>query len=429
MTIQVVAIGEQSTRTPIGPIRAAVLIFMSAFGQFLGVVHTFSIGTFLGPISKDTGWSSSAILATLTIVGVVVFFLSPFVGIIVDRIGSRIVGLWGLGLFALALALLSVVGVSIWTWWLVSVFVGVAALVTKPTVWAAGVVTEFNERRGIALSLALCGSSFASALWPLFAHMLIEKFGWRGAYQVLAVIFCLGGIPIFFMLFRPRRAARAETVTNERKPLWSPAVRRILRSGRFFRMALVACLITGATTASVIHFVSMVQTKGITATGAASIAVLIGVASLIGRVSTGFLLDHFQGRVVGSLSFLVPIIGCAILLMNPTLSTLQASIAALTFGFCLGAELDIMAYLIARYFGARNFATLFGVFAGLMLLFTGLGPQSVGRIKDVTGLYDFALVAMIATFIASALLTTSLGRYPPDPDAEPDELASAEAIA
>lgn len=395
------------------PWRGVILIFFAAFGQFLGVVHTYTIGTLMGPISRDLGWSTSGILAALTIVGVCVFFLSPFVGALVDRLGSRVIGLFGLAMFGLAMLLLSVVGASIWMWWAASIVIGLAAVITKPTVWAAGVALEFDKRRGLALGFALCGAGVATATWPLIAHYLLQHFDWRGVYQILAMTFIFAALPIFFLGFHPRRAAEhREGVLTAKRPLFSADVRRFMRSGRFLRMMAAAFLMTVATPAVIVSFVPIQLAMGADRETAAAIAGIIGVASIIGRLSTGYLLDRIHGTTIAFVTFCIPIAGCLILLVQPDHSVLYASLAAACFGAALGAELDTLAYLVSRYFGAHNFGTIFGFLVGLMMLATGLGPLLLGLIKDATGSYATGLIAMIPIFAVSACLIATLGPYP-----------------
>lgn len=401
------------------PWRGAILVFFAALGNFLGLVHTYTIGTFLGPVSRDLGWSSSGVLAAITIVGVCVFLLSPFVGMLVDRVGSRTIGLLGLALFCFALLSLSFVGASIWTWWATSVVVGLAAVVTKPTVWAAGVTIEFDRRRGLALGLALCGAGVAASLWPLIVHFLLTKMDWRETYRVLAVVYALIAIPLFFVMFHPRRAVpREETEWRMvgHRPILSPEVRRYLRSGRFVRMLLASFLITVATPAVVVSFVPIQLAMGAGPDRAAATASLIGIASIVGRLTSGFLLDRVRGTLIGLVTFCIPIAGCLLLIAETGYSPLNASLAAICFGVALGAEIDTIAYLVSRYFGTANFGTIFGFLVGLMMLATGLGPLVLELLKDATGSYTFGLAAIIPIFAVAAVLIASLGPYPDEPE-------------
>src|SRR3546814_17949336 len=81
---------------------------------------------------------------------------------------------------------------------------------------------------------------------------------------------------------------------------------------------------------------------------------------MIGRLSAGLLLDHFDARRIGALSFCFPMISCAILIVAGG-SVPFAILATIIFGLSIGAEMDVIAYLAARFFGTRNFGAIFGV--------------------------------------------------------------------
>ena len=89
-----------------------------------------------------------------------------------------------------------------------------------------------------------------------------------------------------------------------------------------------------------------------------------------------------------------------------------AAIAILIFGFSLGAELDIVAYLTSRYFGRENFGFLFGTIGGCLGFASGNGPVLLNRVYDVAGSYTPALWAAVPLCLLSAGLFLCLGRYP-----------------
>ena len=141
---------------------------------------------------------------------------------------------------------------------------------------------------------------------------------------------------------------------------------------------------------------------------AASIASLIGIFSIIGRVGTGFLLDKFSPHIVGGIAFLIPIIASTLLLYDGT-STLNQSVAAAIYGLTLGAEVDVIAFLAAKYFGLRNFGGLFGVLVMALTLGTAFGPLTAGAVYDAYSSYSPFLYLTIITMGASALALFSLG--------------------
>jgi len=84
---------------------------------------------------------------------------------------------------------------------------------------------------------------------------------------------------------------------------------------------------------------------------------------------------------------------------------------AFLIGLGLGAEADIIAYLLGRYFGLRSFGTAFGFAFGLFVLAGGIGPLLLGVAFDRFGSYRIALVAFCVATALAALIVGGLGPY------------------
>jgi MFS family permease len=115
---------------------------------------------------------------------------------------------------------------------------------------------------------------------------------------------------------------------------------------------------------------------------------------------------------------ILPVIPCVLLLNIPG-SVPAAAVATLFLGLSLGVELDVVAYLVGRHFGMRNYGTLLGTIAGLLALATGLGPVLVNLAYDLTGAYTAVLWIYMPLSLLTAALFASLGRYPVFPDPAP----------
>jgi MFS family permease len=77
-------------------------------------------------------------------------------------------------------------------------------------------------------------------------------------------------------------------------------------------------------------------------------------------------------------------------------------------GLAGGAEHDIAAYFCARYFGQRHYGKIYGLLYTLYGIGSGIGPLVAGRIVDVTGSYDRALVAGSVLFALAAAVIVPL---------------------
>jgi cyanate permease len=177
----------------------------------------------------------------------------------------------------------------------------------------------------------------------------------------------------------------------------------------FLKLAGAASLFALSACALTSNGVPILLREGFDRGTAASLAGLIGIGSIAGRLGGGYLLDRFDAGKVAAVSVLSPIV-TAILLLTHGRSERAAATACLVLGLALGTEFDACAYLAARHFERRHFGALFGMLAGLLLFFNGVAPTLANYVYDVTRSYDIVLWAIIPCSVVAAGLFLLLSR-------------------
>ena len=188
-------------------------------------------------------------------------------------------------------------------------------------------------------------------------------------------------------------------------------VREALVSGKYLRLAAASFLATLIVISLVTGLVPILTSLAIDQQSAANISGLIGIATITGRLTGGYLLDRTNGNLVAAASMLLPVATCALILAFPG-SVSIASVAVLVLGFSLGVELNAVAYLVSRHFGMLNYGVLFGIVVGLLSVATGFGPLLISFVYDRSQSYAGVLWGFIPLSVLTALLFASLGRYP-----------------
>jgi cyanate permease len=84
----------------------------------------------------------------------------------------------------------------------------------------------------------------------------------------------------------------------------------------------------------------------------------------------------------------------------------------LLVGAAIGVEIDLTAYMVARYLGVKHYGLLYGILYSIVALGAGVGPALFGRAFDRTGSYSEVLEAAAIAVILSAGVLLTLGRYP-----------------
>ena len=382
----------------------------------MGVASTiaYSSGLFIEPLEQEFGWSRAQIMSGHSIAATVAAVCAPFMGILVDRNGPRRIGLAAVIIVCISIALFSLTGPSIWQWRALWLPLTVGIILVQPLVWTAAVTSLFSAGRGLALAVTLCGSSVASMIVPKLTETLILNLGWRLAWVGLAGFLLVMALPVIWLFFRgaldqlrSRENSASVKSSQTRASVWQSGI----LTWRFPVLLIAGVSIALVVVTIVVSVVPVLTASGISRSNAASIAGLVGVTAILGRLSIGALLDRMDGRIIAAICVSLPVFALLLLIQWPG-SIVAASVAILIFGFALGAELDIVAYLTSRYFGRENFGFLFGTIGGLIGFAGGNGPVILNAIYDTTGSYLPAIWAAIPICLFSAMLFLCLGCYP-----------------
>jgi MFS family permease len=81
-------------------------------------------------------------------------------------------------------------------------------------------------------------------------------------------------------------------------------------------------------------------------------------------------------------------------------------------GIGAGAEFDIAAFLVARYFGMRDYSRLFGLQMGVISGGICLAPTLAAYLYETSTSYDIVLNVNMTLFVVGSLMLLTLGRYP-----------------
>lgn len=383
---------------------AAFLAIGLSHGAFQAVSSLFVL-----PLQEAFGWSRSEIAyaynATL-----VVAFVSPFFGRAIDRMGTRKIMLIGMVVTALLYGALGAMNGSLLLYYLLSVVIAVVGLSASGLTCSRVVSQSFVRSRGLSLAIARSGLALASAVFPMILFSIISHLGWRAGYWAQGLLVLFISLPaVYFWIGNGRTASAQHTVRHDSElPKWL----HLLRS----RHVWFLCLGAGLGYAPAVAIMSQLQplliSKGIDGGDAAALVGLAGVASFVGALVTGSLVDRFWAPGIALLFACGSAAGACLLALNGTLDGPVAATAILLVGLGLGAEIDVVAFMVARYFGVQNFSTLYGLAVFFIAVGGALGASLLGVAYDKLGSYDTALFVIAAAFISAGLSYLMLGRYP-----------------
>ena len=381
---------------------AACLGVMAGFGSLF--VYTFTV--FVKPLGAEFGWSREAVSSGFAIGAVTVGLCSPLLGRWIDRYGPRRIILPCMTVFGCGIASLSLLRSGIWQFYMTCFVLGVVGNGAAHLAYSRSISTWFQKRLGMALAFVMVGSGLGAMILPVVAQSIISRSGWRAAYAVLGGIALLLGLPLSWRYIRERGSLKAESAPVTHSGM---TLQQGLSSYAFWIIVAVLCVSSISMNGAITQMSALLTDRGITASGAALCASILGGASLLGRVGVGWLLDRFFGARVAFAITLSTASG--IFLLARANSFPAGCLAAALIGIGAGGEAAITPYLLTRYFGLRSFSTLYGVTWTFYAAAAAVGPVILGRAFDSTGSYTSLLVILAAALALAAAMNLFLPRY------------------
>ncbi len=404
------------------------VVAISAFGISSGTAPFLfaSLGLFIIPFHTEFGWNRAEISALIPVLVLSVMITQPFAGRIIDRIGARKILIPSTIAFGVLLAAIPAFVSEIWHLGLIFFLIGTLGVAANTLPYMRVISHWFNKKRGLAIGISVSGIGLGYAYVPLLVQTIINEHGWRTAYYALSLIVLLVSIPLIYLFLKETpdilglMADGEELSETSEKPQNSMGLTssETIRKREFWLLLFIFLFISFNLHGLLLHLHPMMTDKGFDSLTAAKIVSCLGLTVLVSRIFVGYLLDIYFAPRVALLFFALSTIGFAIFSISSVLPSMF--FAAFLAGLSLGAEIDILAYLIGKYFGLRSFGEIYGLLFVGILIGSALGPLAFGFGFERTGSYSSILIIVIIMNLAAIFLTKKLSPYP-----EHNEMAAA----
>ncbi|HLK18798.1 MAG TPA: MFS transporter [Bryobacteraceae bacterium] len=394
----------------------AVAIVAQCFGTAPLLVYTF--GIFAKPLVQAFHTNRGSIALAVSILDIVNTLTAPLAGRLIDRYGARRITILSFIGLTFALAGLSFARPPLWILYATYAAGGLLGIATTPVTFSRVVANWFDKKRGLALGLASTGVGLGIFIMPPLTQFLIDKWGWREAYLGLAALSLVIALPIVWIFLKatPEEVGllpdglNASGFAEQRKvPRTGMTAGEALRTVTFWQLCLVFFCVAACGNGTIAHVVPLLTDRGMSGHSAALAASLFGVASILGRVGNGYLVDRLFAPRVAAVLFSGAAAGVAILWSG--VGGAAVYLASILVGLAIGAESDVMPFLVSRYFGMRSMATLYGCIFGSYTLGNATGRYLFGTGFDATGSYRTPLACAFAVLLGAVLATLALGKY------------------
>ena len=382
------------------------------FARQGAAVATLSI--FVEPLTREFGWSRTALSGAVSLGGLLAALLTPAIGPLLDRRGSRLLLGSAVLVNGTVLILLSLTP---------SLLVFYVLFCIARMNWAGpfdlgiyGAVNNwFVERRAQAASFAVLAQMAGLVALPLVVQYAIEHGGWRRGWVALGVLtLVVGFVPAWlFVARRPEDVGlapdgRSSSLRSSGSvPVPEPKFSRAqaMRTPAFWLLMAYTVLIYPAQAGVSLHQAAHFIERGVDSGTAALIVGLFSFMSGMGTLASGFVARRLPLRFV--LAAIAGMMFAGALLMSRIATPADGFAAAALFGFGLGGVLTLLPVAWADYFGRANFGAIRGVALSAQVLSQAAGPLIAGLLHDLTGdyraaLYCFAGLAFLSAAVALA---------------------------
>lgn len=385
---------------------AVVLASALALVVGQGSINVFAAGVFLKPVSQELGLGRGTLAAAIGVSSLMTALATPFFGRLIDLHGVRRPLLASILLFAAATAAMGFLSASPAMVFALFALAGLCSVGQNPTAYSKVVTRWFDRSRGLALGVTLAGVGVGTALVPMGSEFLIRSLGWRLGYLGLAAaILVLAFLPVLLAVREPR----AEAVRAMQAKAVGVPFAQAARQWRYWAMVAAFCLAAFVINGMLVHVVPMLTDRGIPAPLAVTAMTGAGLALVAGRLFAGWLMDRVYAPYIGVFFLLCPLAG--LLLLGSGADYPWPLVGTVLLGLGIGAEIDLMSFLIGRYFGTRAFGALHGTMFSFVMLGQAAGASALGWTFQSFGSYDAAFPVLEALLVAAAALLLVLGPY------------------
>lgn len=376
-----------------------------------GVLY-YAFSVFLTPMAVELGTGLAQLTGAMTLAVLISGLVAPLVGRWLDRHGGR--GLMTVGSLLGAAAVLGWSRVdNLLQFYAICAVLGIASAMVLYEAAFAVVVAWFDAaRRSRALLAVTVVAGFASSIFLPLTGFLVEVYGWRQALVVLAAGYAIIAIPLHAFAVRSRTARVVVT--------GSGGVGAAVRERPFWLLAAAFLTQTGAVAVVAVLLVTYLIKLGHSPVFAATVAGLLGVLSVTGRVITTGLQSRWPVALITAAVFVLQ--GTAAVLLPLVGRSVPGAIGAVVlFGLGFGVATIARPALLADRYGTAAYASISGALALPITVAKAVAPLIAAAVAQVAG-YPAVMAAVAAACLLGSLSLLAYQRLiavgePADPSA------------
>jgi MFS family permease len=386
--------------------RIVVVCFLVAtFGWGFGF---YGQSVYVAELHRLHGWPASLISSGTTFYYLFGALVVAFVNEGVRAFGPRNCLLGGVVALAAAAVMMGQVAAP-WQLYLADALLAFGWAGTSLAIITNTLGLWFDQKRGMAISLALNGASFGGIVGVPLLVIGIGHFGFSNAMWVAAVTMLVLTIPaILIFVGRPPGRGGGAAGSAAAEALSPSRIRtQALRDVAFLSVSIAFALVLFAQVGFIVHLIAFLDPVIGRGSAATAVALLTAMA-MAGRIVFSTVIDRLNQRLASAISFVSQAIALVIVI-NSRNETLLIAACAL-FGVSVGNLITLPSLIVQREFDSRSFGVLISLITAINQVTYAFGPGVVGLLRDASGSYALPFYGCIGLELTAAVLIMMRGR-------------------
>jgi len=354
------------------------------------------------PLQSAFAPSRMLLMMGVTVAALASGTLAPTLGAAIDRFSLRLLMLCGVVSLGSGFVLLSLVDSMAQVLLVYLLPLAVGCVLTGPLAGSALLARWFTRRRALALSIAASGGALGGLVIPPLLQFLIDTLEWRTALRLYGVGILLVTVPLVTWVVVSRPAERGLYPDGDREPpaeaiaggharVGSMLV--FVRDANFWLIAVSLGLLLACPMGLLTNLLPLVGERGIAGAPGALLLSAFSAANFVGKLASGVIADRHDYRIL--LAAIAVVLCFGMFGYERSHGYLALGAFSVVLGLAQGAAVPLWSIILARVYGPDNMGRSMGLTSLFIMPFTLVAPPLFGRVYDVTGSYDTALLGCV----------------------------------
>ncbi|RKR15245.1 cyanate permease [Maribacter vaceletii] len=345
-------------------------------------------------ILNDLDWTKSELKFRDFINLVSAALLAPFVGAVIDKYGAKRLMIIGLLVISAMLYLYSKIEFT-WHVYLIHFVFAIALSGAGALAVLIMVSKRVTEKRGIAIGIALAGTSAGGIIIPQIGIPLLKNFGWRTAFQYEALLPILVAILLLIFIKPVTFKEKTTTDTSEKDKetgLIEVQFKKALKTPVFWAICIAGACCFYSIMGLITNLFLYLREQDFSVVSAGNTLSIFFMIILGSKLVSGAIAEYINEHKLFKIQVSLMALGALCIALD---SPVLVWPALILYALGWGGLYTIINYIIITTFGVKSAGKIGGIIAAFKGLGAGLGAWMTGLISDQTGSYSMSFWVVV----------------------------------